>query len=108
MDDEKPNEEDEAYFQRTADGFQDQFKGIVNKYQLLMMKESMVSVSDFFISIAVLFFVSFFCMRVLCHMICKSRSVVHFAYPLSFCFSPTYPKLLAGQILCLVSFSILF
>lgn len=46
MEDEKPNEDDEAYFQRTADGFQDQFKGIVNKYQLLMMKESMVSVCD--------------------------------------------------------------
>lgn len=43
MEDEKPNEADEKYFQRTADDFQGQFKSIVNKFQTLLMKESTVS-----------------------------------------------------------------
>lgn len=29
-------------FEKTANQFQDQFNGMINKYQLLLMKESMV------------------------------------------------------------------
>lgn len=43
LEDERPNAVDEEYFQRTADDFQGQFKSIVNKFQVLLMKESTVS-----------------------------------------------------------------
>lgn len=46
IEDEKPIEAEEEYFQRTADDFQGQFKSIVNKFQTLLMKESTVSVNN--------------------------------------------------------------
>lgn len=43
MEDEKPKVEDEERFDKVAVEFQDQFKGMVNKYQYLLMKDSAVS-----------------------------------------------------------------
>lgn len=40
---EKIKTEDEEHFQKTAVEFKDQFQGMVNKYQFLLMKESVVS-----------------------------------------------------------------
>lgn len=42
--DEDVQSDEEEYFQRTADCFQLQFKDMINKYQSLLMKDSVVSV----------------------------------------------------------------
>lgn len=43
MEDDDTQTEDDVQFERTAQEFQGQFNSMVNKYQYLLMKESMVS-----------------------------------------------------------------